>query len=276
MKKGMYYFTLALACLILLVSAAIAEAVVIKALPYEITTRGYYKINTNLKSSGHGIVVKANNVTIDLNGYTIEGSGTGTYYGIHMSGRTNVEIRNGTIRNFGASGIFEDSDSGCSHRVINVRVMNNKGSGIDLPGRNHMVKDCTVSNNTWNGIVAQSGSTISGNAVYNNGAYGIYAGYGSTVSGNASYSNGKDGIYTISGATVIGNATYSNGYSGISVFYGSTAKNNAAYFNQRYGIELAGNNLVDGNTAYNNNKSGGAYTNISSCGSCVLGDNVAP
>jgi hypothetical protein len=46
-----------------------------------------------------------------------------------MSGRSNVEIRNGTIRNFGSTGIYEESNSGNSHRVINVRVMNNKGCG---------------------------------------------------------------------------------------------------------------------------------------------------
>jgi hypothetical protein len=90
--------------LILLVSATFVEATTITSLPYEITTRGYYTINTNLTSSGHGIVVKANNVTIDLKGYTIEGSGTGSYYGIYINGRNNVEIRNGTIRNFGSTG----------------------------------------------------------------------------------------------------------------------------------------------------------------------------
>jgi parallel beta-helix repeat protein len=272
MKKVTYY--LVAICVVLLVSATIVDATVIKSLPYEITTRGYYTINTNFTSAGHGIIVKVNNVTIDLKGYTIEGKGTGSYNGIYMNGRNNVEIRNGTIRNFGSYGIFEEnSTSGHSHRVINVRVMNN-GVGIYLRGSNHMVKDCTVSNSGGLGIYAADGSTISGNNAYNNVSYGIYAGTGSTVNGNASYNSGSHGIYAVYGCTVSGNASYSNGASGISVFYGSTVKNNAAYFNQQYGIELAGSDLVDGNTAYSNNKSGGSYTNISTCGSCVFGDNV--
>jgi parallel beta-helix repeat protein len=53
-------------------------------------------------------------------------------------------------------------------------------------------------------------------------------------------------------------------------------KNNTAYHNQYYGIYLGIYSLVDGNTAYDNNQSGGAYTNMNSCGSCTLGVNSAP
>jgi hypothetical protein len=132
----------------LMVRAATLEAAtVITSLPYNITTQGSYIINQNLKASWHGIKVQANNVTIDLNGYTISGNNTSSGHGVYMNGRRNVEIRNGTIRNFGSNGIYEESASGNSHRVINVRVMNNRGWGIYLEGSNHMVRDCTASSN---------------------------------------------------------------------------------------------------------------------------------
>ena len=252
MKKGMYYFTFV--CVILLVSAVIAEATVITSAPYTITKKGYYKINKNLWSSGHGITVNANDVTIDLNGYTISGNGTGDHYGIYMNGRFNVEIRNGTIRNFGSHGIYEESDSGHSHRVINVRVMDNKGYGIFLHSSSNMVKDCTASNN---------------------GNSGINISYGSTASGNSAYNNGLSGIAGI-GCTMIGNTAYDNGWSGISANSGSTVKNNTAYRNGWHGIALTHHDLVDGNTAYDNNQSGESYTNISSCGQCTFGVNHAP
>jgi parallel beta-helix repeat protein len=296
MKKGMYFFTLGLLCIVLLVSAAFVGATTITSLPYEITTRGYYTINTNLTSSEDGIIVKANNVTIDLKGYTIEGSGTGSYRGIYMNGRNNVEIRDGTIRNFGLDGINEESSSGHSHRVINVRVIANGGSGIYLWGSNHLIEGCTASyNSVGDGIHSGHRGTISGNATYNNGNDGIHAYHGCTISNNTASFNADDGIQTedyctISnntasfnaddginawrGCTISGNTAGNNGSDGIVTDVVSTVKNNTAYYNQQYGINLSFHNLVDGNAAYNNNQSGGAYTNLSSCGSCVFGINV--
>jgi parallel beta-helix repeat protein len=271
MKKGTHYLMALL--ITLLVSVATVEAATeITSLPWTITTQGSYIIKQNLKANWHGIIVKANNVTIDLNGYSIAGNNTSGGYGVYMNGCSNVEIRNGTIRNFGLCGIYEGS-SGDSHRVINVRVVKNKNYGISLDGSNHMVKDCTVSNN-MGGISAGSRSTVSGNAVYSNGYYGIFADAGSTVSGNTADDNAYSGIYAGSGSTISGNTAFGNGNNGISTGSGSTVKNNTAYFNRYDGIHLGGNDLVDGNTAYDNNQSGGSYVNISTCATCVFGDNV--
>jgi parallel beta-helix repeat protein len=274
MKKVTY--CLIVLFITLMVSAATLEAAtVITSLPYTITAQGSYIINQNLKASWHGIKVQANNVTIDLNGYSISGNNTSGGYGIYMNGRSNVEIRNGTIRNFGSHGIYEESSSGNSHRVVNVRVMNNKGNGILLLGSNHMVKDCTTSNNGGSGIYTHVGCMISGNTVYDNGYEGISANSGSTVSGNTAYNNGRTGIYANSGSTIIGNTAYSNGGHGIYCNGGGvcTVKNNTVSYNQWNGISLNGNSLVDGNTAYENNQSGGLYYNIIPCETCVFGLN---
>jgi len=73
----------------------------ITAVPYTITAPGFYYLGGNL--SGR-IYVHSSNVTLDLMGFTISGSGVGSGTGISISGTTsgleNVEIRNGTIRNF--------------------------------------------------------------------------------------------------------------------------------------------------------------------------------
>jgi parallel beta-helix repeat protein len=275
MKKVTY--CLIVLFITLMISAATLEAVtVITSLPYTITTQGSYIINQNLKANWHGIKVQANNVTIDLNGYSISGNNASGGHGVYMNGRRNVEIRNGTIRNFGSDGIYVETDSGNSHRVINVRVMNNKGRGIILNGNNHMVKDCTVSSNGNTGIYAGLGSTISGTTAYSNAGYGIYAGYGNTISGNTACSNGSSGISAAYGSTVSGNTVYNNAWSGIEAYDGCTVKNNTAYYNQINGIYLNGYNLVDGNTAYQNNLSGLGYANISPCPTCTFGVNSAP
>jgi hypothetical protein len=81
-----------------------------------------------------------------------------------------VEVRNGTVRGF-YYGILEASSSGASHRVINMRAVNNN-TGILLNGKNHLVQDCTGSNNTSTGIHVVSGKIV-GCMACNNSSSGI-------------------------------------------------------------------------------------------------------
>ena len=261
--------------------ASLEAATLINSLPYTINSQGSYYINKNLSSTGNGILVKRNNVTIDLRGYTIRGPGTGVNYGIYMQGAgaglTNVEIKNGTVRNFGHSGIRESYASGKNHRVINVRAISNGVYGIGLNGSNHLIEGCTVSHNGNVGIYNGGyGSTITGNTSYHNKGAGIHAGDGCTVTGNTAYDNENGGITAFDGSTVSGNTAYSNGGDGIKTDSGCTVKNNTANYNQYDGINPGSYNLVDGNTAYDNNKSLGGYSNISTCSMCVFGTNSAP
>ena len=211
MKKGKYYLTAVL--MMVLVSAAMAEATVITSLPYTITKRGYYTINNNLKSARNGIVVNADNVTIDLKGYTISGSGTDNYFGIYMNGRSNVEIRNGTVRDF-VNGIYEDSADGNSHRVINVRVFATPDNAIYLSGSNNLIEGCTTSFSAGWGIFAGDGSLLIGNIASNNGQSGIGAGSGSTVKNNTAFNNQWYGIRLEGYSLIDGNTAYNNNQAG--------------------------------------------------------------
>jgi len=240
-------------------------------IPKTINTPGSYYLTEDVSSAGNAIIVAVDDVTIDLAGFALVGPGSGSYYGIYMNARSNVEIRNGTVRNF-LYGIYENNGSG--HRVIDVRAISNKSGGICLSGSGHLVKSCTTGNNgtsatsTVFGIYAGSGSTVTGNTAYYNGTsatgtvYGICASSGSTVTGNTTYSNGDlatgmvFGIYAGTGCTVTGNTAYSNGV-------GATGT--------VYGIYLFGNCLVDQNTAYNNDG-----TNMNKPASCTFGVNHTP
>jgi hypothetical protein len=269
MRKGMY--CLMVVCVMLLVSVAIVQAATeITSLPYTINTQGSYIINKNLTSTWNGIIVKTNNVTIDLNGYSIAGNNTSGGRGIYMNGRSNVEIRNGTIRNFGSHGIYEESSNGKSHRVVNVRVVKNKGDGISLSGTNHLVKDSTVSDNGTIGIKVNNG-IVSGNTVCDNGSTGISISLGATAIGNTVYSNGQDGIWAGNGCAVVDNAAWGNGGSGMLVSFGTTLKNNGSYYNGNYGFYLGGQNLVDGNATFNNTAG-----SMNACATCTFGVNRAP
>lgn len=125
-------------------------------LPMTITQRGSYYLTQDINytdTAHHAITVECNDVTIDLKGYTLAGPDTTSFSGIYMSGRKNVEICNGTVRDF-YSGIYETSVSGRGHRVINIRAVSNTGVGIYLVSYGNLVKDCTATENGSSGIYA--------------------------------------------------------------------------------------------------------------------------
>jgi parallel beta-helix repeat protein len=277
---------------------------------YIISSSGSYYLTGDVSTTKGGIRVDANDVTIDLMGYAIKGPGSGaTNYGINMTFRSNVEVRNGTVRNFGEYGIFakDFTQSESNLRIIDVRSIFNGIGGINLFGFGHLVKDCTVSNNgasssdTVYGIYVWSDSTVTGNTVYDNGhsatgnyVTGISSFIGNRLTDNTVCGNGYSAnstVYGISGgsnSTVTGNTSFNNGYRatgsvyGISVNIGSTLTGNMAGSNgyyagvNAYGIKAGNGSTVIGNTACNNGDSatGDAY-GISLAGDNLVDQNVA-
>ncbi len=251
---------------------------------FVITSSGSYYLTGDRYANGGGIVVTVDNVTIDLNGYSLIGGGYDVYPGVYMNSENNVEIRNGTIRNF-QSGIYESNSDARNHRVIDVRAVSNSLQGIYLAGNSHMVKDCTASDNgAWAssdvyGIYVGTNSTVTGSTANNNGAsasddiYGIYADARSTVTGNTACNNGDwagdgdaYGIFAGQGCTVTGNTACDNGdladagdvygiyaNEGCTVT-GNTANENATSAHGFYagGIYASSGCTVTGNTAREN------------------------
>ncbi len=221
------------------------------AAPFIISNPGSYYLVGDRTASGNGIEVNVDNVTIDLMGYQLIGPGTGTNHGIYMSGRKNVEIRNGMVRNFGDRGISEDN--GSEHRVIGVRAMSNGGAGIILMGNSHLVKDCNAAHNGHAGIYIRTDGLVTGCKAWDNSFVGILTdGTGSTVSGCTAYDNDNRGIHARNGSTVIGNTAYNNPNSeGIQAGDGSTVVNNTSYDNHVGFTTGTGCSFI-GNTAYSN------------------------
>lgn len=79
----------------------------IGTLPFTISAPGHYYVTANLATTGSGITIAADDVTLDLNGFTLSGDGDTGDLGIATSGtaRARIRIRGGTVRNF-AVGIF--------------------------------------------------------------------------------------------------------------------------------------------------------------------------
>jgi len=244
----------------------LTDAQPISSLPFTISQPGSYSLTQNLQdlffpSSPHdnAIEVNADNVTIDLGGYSLIGPGanSGTSNGIHMNGRTNVEICHGTVTGFGNNGIYEENnDTGSGHRVVGLRVVSNGGHGILLWGSNHTVKDCTVIENCltvlqgYGAITCGSSSTVTGNVASNNNIVGINTGSGCMICDNTVSGNFL-GIAPWYGCSVIDNTVSYNVADGIQVAAdGNLIKGNALSGNQESGINVSGSyNSVEGNLA---------------------------
>lgn len=255
------------------------SGVAINRLPYTINQGGSYFLTHNMSSSGTAISIAATNVTLDLKGHTITGPGQSSGEGIHgidfvTGSYNNVEVKNGTVRGFGEDGIHQGSGGSKNISVVNIRALENGRHGIYILGYPKLIKDCFVSDNSENGIMA--GGHITGNIALFNGGSGIKGFEKSVISENISRGNGEHGIMGDQGTVLKHNSAVGNGRSGITAGRGSTVIGNTAFENDQYGILLAGNAMVDQNCAYDNNQEDDSYTNIESCPSCTFGTNHAP
>jgi hypothetical protein len=168
----------------------------ITSVPYTISAPGFYYLSGNLTYSGSGtaITVSANNVTLDLMGFSLTNSGAiGSTCGIYMNGRNNVEIRNGTVRGF-SYGVYELGflGNGTKYSVINVRAYGNN-YGIWFAGYNHLIKGCNVSNNTNTGLYLNTG--LISDCVASNNATGIKVAGPANVLGNVVFNNSDVNCY---------------------------------------------------------------------------------
>jgi hypothetical protein len=119
----------------------------ISALPFTISAAGSYYLTGNLNvATGTAITITADDVTLDLNGFTIASTASpATGLGVSINGvRKNVTVKNGHIRGtttFAAGtftsggflhGIVSASVASANLRVTDVKVSGMGGDGIDF------------------------------------------------------------------------------------------------------------------------------------------------
>ena len=169
----------------------------------------------NISDSGEPgvIIINADNVVLDCNGATINGT---SGIGIFNPGFDNVTIKNGTVQNYETGILLSESDNST---VSNNTVSHSSNQGISIEGSQYCdVYDNRVSFSGDRGITFGGGgnNTAYNNTVYNNGAFGAI---------EAIYSDNNE-IYN--------NRVYYNEW-GIATNHGS---GNQIYENTIYGNEL--------------------------------------
>ena len=125
-------------------SARAEKRIPISALPFTITQPGSYYLTVNLTASAASdtIRVEASDVSIDLNGFTLDGAG---FFGTAITASNSIlhrtRIFNGNIVRFSYA-IYFDAVTASEHSVERVSVDCVYG-GFSLGGRS-MVKNCRV------------------------------------------------------------------------------------------------------------------------------------
>lgn len=257
---------------------------------YTAMTPGSYILTENLSFTGSfaAIVVGTNDVTIDLNGYTIYG-GTNSQSAIFQdAGVSRTRIRNGTVAHFTRNSGFAVVLLGEGNVVQDIRFRNCRESlwlgsharvtGVQISGVNAfagggfginagngaLIQDCRVSGMSFStgytGIVAGVSAIISGCSVVSNSAntfYGISAGAHSIV--ESCMVNGNNGTNVFSGILVQSN----------SVVNSVTASQNIQGF-LGYGVQLFNHGIIAGSKADRNS----SFGIVGGAGSMLV-DNVA-
>lgn len=157
-------------------------------LPVQITSSGSYRLTGNLSTTDVDqtlIDVNADTVSIDLNGFSLQGpvtcsgstvncSASGTGDGIDANSSENVTIRNGAVIGMGDDGIRV----GRSAYLEELIVVENAGVGVEALSSGSVLRRLSVRENGGNGVSLGLGSSyIMDSTVFNNGGQGVFGGF---------------------------------------------------------------------------------------------------
>jgi hypothetical protein len=184
--------------------------------PVTISLPGSYRLSGNLTvpdANTTAIEVTADNVTIDLNGFSIVGPTV--CVGDPVTSCSPIGA---------GAGVSGDQRS---ITVVNGGVRGMGDAGIRLLGRGAYVEKVHADSNGRLGITANG--LFSGNTANFNGFEGIFADHGSVATGNAAIGNRTRGIEAECPSSVVGNTAVGNGIVNLLIKEIScTVANNAA------------------------------------------------
>jgi hypothetical protein len=272
--------------------------------PAVIGTTASYVLTGNLTppAGADAIVVLVNNVTIDLNGFTIDGAGAGVN-GIFAPFVLGLTVRNGTVTGFTGPGISPGASSklfqlkitsngggiaGASGCLIVENVIDsNLGIGIDA-GRCKIENNVIVGNTTG---ISGSTNVVVHNQINSNGAGGILTpGGGDTIQENVLLGNTTfgiaDGVFgppppfpppAPPRVNVTGNTIEGNFGPGVSLAMPALVADNTVSGNFATGISCGSGCVVRDNTVTQNNLGGAPASGgvVVGAGANVTGNGIS-
>ena len=237
-----------------------------------ISTPGSYYLTSNITGSvaKNGVSIQANDVTLDLNGFSLVSGGGGNFRGIDVPApQSGICVRNGTIRGWTDGGVRGEAATMLAERL---RLADNTGARGLAVGNGSMILDCVASGNgtgfyapdrtevfhcisTVNqvdGFTCTSFVTVSDCTSSRNGNNGITVGGSTSVLRCNISRNSTDGIFAGAGCSVIGCTVGANLAEGISVGSGSSVQNCTVRANGAIGILAISSCQLSSNTCDSN------------------------
>jgi parallel beta-helix repeat protein len=219
-------------------------------------------LDANVGPCASGLAIGADNITLDLNGFTVAGNPTpGDGPGITLDGRTGVTVKNGTVTQWDAGVALL---GGSANTVGNMRVVDNRGStstdfgdgiGMFSSHRNRILNNEVRNNGPYDGVgmITSNFNVIDGNRITDNNQ---------SATNTAGIRMENTG-HTASNDNVVTNNLVSNsGIFGIEVFAGGSRnqiRSNQVVFNTLDGITVfagGNNNVIEGNNVRSNRGQG--------------------
>jgi hypothetical protein len=172
--------------------------------PVTISRPGRYKLSGNLAVPAgiSGIEVTANDVTIDLNGFTVRSTtppGASNGGVVTPDDVAGLRVMNGTITGFGRRGGISNPGSGAvppvPGHIENMRITSNAiggGTCVQMVSGSH-IRSSTIAN-CFTGITC-FGCLVEHSIITGNASYGVIG--GGSVSGNVVVGNGSVGLNAI-------------------------------------------------------------------------------
>jgi hypothetical protein len=178
--------------------------------PVTISIAGSFQLASNLivPANQIGILINRPLVTIDLNGFTMQGAGVAAFGS--QGSFNNVTIKNGTITGFKLNGI---DGTGRFWSIEDMRVVGNGGHGIRVGVMAH-IQSSTSAENGGHGVTCGNLCLVEGSTATSNGGDGIVCGPSCHAEGNVVSFNGGLGINFADGLA-LGNTASRNGGFGI-------------------------------------------------------------
>jgi hypothetical protein len=244
----------------------------IESLPFTVTAPGSYYLTACLTGNAgqDGIIVEANDVTIDLGGFALQGGGGGDSAVVVGGERTGLCVRNGTIIDWAGYGI--EAPQAREFRVEHLRVARN-GTGGMLLGRAGVVSDCVLDANTGEGLGVNGGGTLIKDSSSSGNTEGFaLRGPGNTITGCNASNNTGSGIHVFGPGGFVNrcNST-NNGQHGIETESGIRILESTAQMNTLHGIKTGACCLVDRCIANGNGQDGIHLDAVD----CVARENLA-
>ncbi|MDX2145952.1 MAG: hypothetical protein SFZ23_00380 [Planctomycetota bacterium] len=221
---------------------------------FVISQPGSYYLGGNVNATGgrHGIVIAADNVTLDLNGYTIDGAGSPGFPSGITSNNTNrraLMVRNGNINNFAGYGIFAQTRDSAFE---SLGFSGNRSGGLELfQSNNCIAREVRITMPSGEAGLQLSSNARVENCIVDGGFNGIIVGANSVVTGSVAVNQPGSGI--VSGGGIVDtcsvystNGTTSFNAAGISTGPGVTVRNCSVRDVRSAGIFIGGDGRIEG------------------------------